>query len=178
MPNRAVVSASSEHAVPRREKCVLDLNFARRVLALPSTLMPISRPTSPPPYTTFRTHCLLPNLPTLLPASLISPWPPFTLSLLHSFSSAPITLHNCVDSFTSLSTVGALLEKWEEGGEELYLRDWHLPLLLLREGRMVEELYEVPELWRDDWMNGYYCAETGDDFRFVVSAELGGERRR
>lgn len=77
------------------------------------------------------------------------------------------------------TTFGQLLNLWKEGrGRGMYLKDWHLPLLVhLEEGgergkeKVERMLGEVPECWRDDWMNEWYGSQTEDDFRFVVSEE-------
>ena len=68
-------------------------------------------------------------------------------------------------------TLGALLELWAKGeGRGLYLKDWHLPRILVDKGKSVKgELYEVPDEWADDWLNAYWTEEKGDDFRFLVS---------
>jgi hypothetical protein len=67
---------------------------------------------------------------------------------------------------------------WEENqGRDVYLKDWHLPLVLSRLGpeAVRRQLYEVPHMCQDDWMNGYWANWEGkggndrDDFRFVVS---------
>ncbi|ORX38180.1 hypothetical protein BD324DRAFT_619872 [Kockovaella imperatae] len=47
-----------------------------------------------------------------------------------------------------------VLDLWKAGeGQSLYVKDWHLLDLVEREGRKVNEVYEVPEIFRDDWMN-------------------------
>lgn len=79
-----------------------------------------------------------------------------------------------------------LLRLWQSGrGRSKYLKDWHLPLAIhhggarnpdgdkrsvIRKGkeRVRDELYEVPPVWLDDWMNEYEGSERDDDFRFVV----------
>lgn len=80
-----------------------------------------------------------------------------------------------------------LLQLWRRGrGRSKYLKDWHLPLAVHRAGadgeetaaaafekgkqRVRQELYDVPPLWLDDWMNEYECSAREDDFRFVVRA--------
>lgn len=64
-----------------------------------------------------------------------------------------------------------VFEDWRDGeGREDYVRDLHLSLIVTKEGRKVqEELYEVLEICRDDWMNS---SSTTDDFRFVVRSFL------
>ncbi|POY74296.1 hypothetical protein BMF94_2489 [Rhodotorula taiwanensis] len=80
-----------------------------------------------------------------------------------------------------------LLRLWQSGrGRSKYLKDWHLPLAIhhggarnpdgdkrsvIRKGkeRVRDELYEVPPVWLDDWMNEYEGSERDDDFRFVYA---------
>ncbi|WWC90364.1 uncharacterized protein L201_005297 [Kwoniella dendrophila CBS 6074] len=50
--------------------------------------------------------------------------------------------------------LGEVLDLWETGeGRGLYVKDWHLMAEIESEGRGVEEIYEVPECLRDDWLN-------------------------
>ncbi|KAK4048772.1 hypothetical protein OIV83_004538 [Microbotryomycetes sp. JL201] len=78
---------------------------------------------------------------------------------------------------------GDLLDQWRNGlAQNVYLKDWHLPLMLSKRTTISQEgirlkgeqvvqdlLYKVPNIVRDDWMNEYYGQETEDDFRFVYA---------
>ncbi|GAA6049845.1 hypothetical protein JCM3770_004212 [Rhodotorula araucariae] len=84
-------------------------------------------------------------------------------------------------------TFGALVALWRQGaGRAAYLKDWHLALEVWRAGerdgsagkgkgkgkeRVRDELYEVPTVCLDDWMNEWEGSEEGrgDDFRFVYA---------
>ncbi|KAK8854494.1 hypothetical protein IAR55_003232 [Kwoniella newhampshirensis] len=60
--------------------------------------------------------------------------------------------------------LGDVLDQWEGGGagdgrgggRGMYVKDWHLMAEIEGEGRGVEEIYEVPECLRDDWLNPPY----------------------
>ena len=141
-------------------------------------------------YDYFRQHHLLPNKPAVLPASLIEDWPVYywrtsggdreaTTSPLDTFRDIVLAESGAclvgAEDEPSFETLGDLLDAWEQGkAKGVYLKDWHLPLWLARQGNGEESvssaLYSVPEICKDDWMNEYYGAETNDDFRFVVSS--------
>ncbi|KDE03747.1 hypothetical protein MVLG_05816 [Microbotryum lychnidis-dioicae p1A1 Lamole] len=76
------------------------------------------------------------------------------------------------------SAFGSLLDLWRNGeGRSLYLKDWHLPAIfesqVAASGVLNRDqsygFYEVPGLWRDDWLNRYHLANSNDDFRFVYA---------
>ena len=72
----------------------------------------------------------------------------------------PVDQEGCRSSML-LSDV---LDAWRKGeGQKVYVKDWHLALQ-----RPQDRFYDTPDIFKDDWMNRYYCAETDDDFRFVV----------
>lgn len=165
-------------------------------------------------YAYFRAAHLLPNTPCLFPASYTQHWPirqriqvEGTVELDYDdlerrFGDLPVQCVSCGDAGTSQQLVKVvenfrdLLRLWRRGeGRSGYLKDWHLPLAVHRQGegmaaspgvgveegasraserkrkgkeRVREELYEVPAAWLDDWMNEYEGSEREDDFRFVV----------
>ncbi|OCF75654.1 hypothetical protein I204_02946 [Kwoniella mangroviensis CBS 8886] len=53
--------------------------------------------------------------------------------------------------------LGEVLDLWEKGkGKGLYVKDWHLMAEIESEGSSVDEVYEVPDCLRDDWLNPPY----------------------
>lgn len=152
-------------------------------------------------YAHFRQHHLLPNEPCLISPSLVDDWQikrrvtraDGALDWDYLKENFGLYAAVCVDcegrsecgdgDEVEVRTFGDLLELWEQGrGRTKYLKDWHLPLLVYHEverlekgkgkERVREELYEVPQLWLDDWMNEWEGSEGDDDFRFVVRARF------
>jgi hypothetical protein len=127
-------------------------------------------------YAYFRDHHLVKNEPCIFTPSLVASWPAatWTLDTLQElFGHHELSLSFCLDGQTTTSTVSELVEQFKQGGaQDLYARDWHLPLNVLREGGIeaIERLvYTVPEVCKDDWMNAYWAEGGQDDFRFIVS---------
>ncbi|BGP29773.1 hypothetical protein JCM10296v2_001519 [Rhodotorula toruloides] len=149
-------------------------------------------------YAHFRRHHLIPNKPCLVSPSLVEDWQiqrritrgDSTLDweyLQESFGRFEAVCVDCEGpgegregDEAEVRTFSDLLELWKAGkGRTKYLKDWHLPLLVYREAerggrgkgkeRVQEELYEVPQLWLDDWMNEWEGSEGDDDFRFVYA---------
>ncbi|KAL8283360.1 hypothetical protein RQP46_005770 [Phenoliferia psychrophenolica] len=145
--------------------------------------MPITRLTHSPSYTTFR-EFLLSNKPVLLPPGVVEGSPACQLwfnsdnptsfdfdYLRNEYGSERVTAVDCKTWESIETSFERVLEQWE-AVEAAGVYDWHLPLKIHEAGRDVaKELCGVPEVCFDDWMNGYYCKETSDDFRFVY---LGG----
>ncbi|GAA5883623.1 hypothetical protein JCM3774_001851 [Rhodotorula dairenensis] len=93
------------------------------------------------------------------------------------------------DEEPRVASFGDLLQLWHDGrGRTKYLKDWHLPLAVHRAGakgekdaaaasvntekgkqQVRQELYDVPPMWLDDWMNEYEGSARDDDFRFVYA---------
>ncbi|GAA5875592.1 hypothetical protein JCM16303_000677 [Sporobolomyces ruberrimus] len=144
-------------------------------------------------YDYFRANHLVPNLPCIFPPSLVQSW---SLNnkwfarddnldydyLTRTYGALRVDCVDCAESGEpDPSTFGKLLELWRAGGGQTkYLKDWHLPLAIQRTAettrkgkeKLVENLYEVPQVCIDDWMNEYECNEfegKGDDFRFVYA---------
>jgi hypothetical protein len=133
-------------------------------------------------YAKFRENHLLPNKPVIIGPDLISSWPARTLWTVPdpeaSFSRpnfdvlgqrygdlmVPVDQKGC----RSAMLLRDVLDAWKQGeGQALYVKDWHLA-----RQRPEEPLYNTPDIFKDDWMNRYYCAETEDDFRFVVRTAM------
>ncbi|GAA5922364.1 hypothetical protein JCM3775_005704 [Rhodotorula graminis] len=145
-------------------------------------------------YTYFRQHHLLPNTPCLFPRTLVERWPLLSRwldkhgnldwnHLEDQYGALDVT---CIDlapvaDEPAPSTFASLLHLWRRGdGRAKYLKDWHLPLAVFRAGerdvkgkgkeRVRDEVYEVPDVCLDDWLNEYEGDEGAgrrDDFRFV-----------
>lgn len=149
-------------------------------------------------YAHFRANHLVPNTPCLFPRALVERWPLFslwlhedgTLDWLHLVSRYGALDIDAVDlgspaDESSPRSFGDLLALWQRGaGRAKYLKDWHLPLAVWREGeqegrgkgkeRVRDELYDVPGVCLDDWMNEWEGSDAarGDDFRFVVRVRV------
>ncbi|BGP22535.1 jumonji domain containing protein [Rhodotorula toruloides] len=149
-------------------------------------------------YVHFRQHHLLPNKPCLISPKLVEDWQirrkisrgdgaPDWEYLEDTFGRYEAVCVDCEardeagkGDQAEVRTFGELLALWKAGkGRTKYLKDWHLPLLVYREAerldkgkgkeRVREELYEVPRLCLDDWMNEWEGSEGNDDFRFVYA---------
>ncbi|GAA5890845.1 hypothetical protein JCM8208_003071 [Rhodotorula glutinis] len=147
-------------------------------------------------YAHFRQHHLLPNTPCLFPRTLVERWPLLSRwldehgnldwdHLEDLYGAFDITCIDLVpaDNEPVPSTFASLLHLWRRGdGRAKYLKDWHLPLAVVRAGecegkgkgkeRVRDELYEVPDVCLDDWLNEYEGGEDDgrqDDFRFVYA---------
>jgi len=133
-------------------------------------------------YEEFREKHLLPNKPVIIGPDLVSSWPARTLWTVSnpesSFShpnfdvltqrygdlNVPVDQEGC----RSTMLLKDVLDAWrKEEGKNLYVKDWHLA-----RQRPQDQFYETPDIFKDDWMNRYYCAETEDDFRFVVRTAM------
>ena len=146
---------------------------------------------------------LIPNTPCIFTPHLIASWPclasflhpspaePSTVPrsinhahLLHLQGSTPVSVHRpsteeerdngegltvCEDR--PLAEVFDLWKQGSEEGEGMYVKDWHLAQQVLREGG--QPFYETPDVFKDDWLNGWYRATGRDDFRFIVSSPSG-----
>ncbi|WWC93230.1 hypothetical protein V866_000063 [Kwoniella sp. B9012] len=65
--------------------------------------------------------------------------------------------------------LGEVLHLWEKGeGKGLYVKDWHLMAEIESEGRGVNEVYEVPDCLRDDWLNPSYTPDSRHPTRETV----------
>ena len=129
-------------------------------------------------YEEFRENHLLPNKPVIIGPNMISSWSARGLWTVSdpeaSFSSpnfdalarrygdlmVPVDQEGC----KSTMLLNNVLDAWRKGeGHKLYVKDWHLA-----RQRPEDPFYDTPDIFKDDWMNRYYCTETDDDFRFVV----------
>ena len=137
-------------------------------------------------YKEFRENHLLPNKPVIIGPDLVSSWPARTLWTIPdpdaSFSRpnfdvlferyadlvVPIDQEGC----RSTMVLKDVLSAWrKEEGQNLYVKDWHLARQCPQ-----DRFYDTPDIFKDDWMNRYYCVETEDDFRFVVRATISFRR--
>ncbi|GAA6000935.1 uncharacterized protein JCM10292_006502 [Rhodotorula paludigena] len=149
-------------------------------------------------YAYFREHHLQPNSPCLFPQDLVKHWALLRCRLLDGTEARQFDWDYLRDQYGSLDiscvelgeraveptprTFGDLCDLWQSGGgRSKYLKDWHLPLRVHEAAeqhgkgkgkeRVRDELYEVPEVCLDDWMNEWECSSEGrgDDFRFVYA---------
>ncbi|KAM0748354.1 Clavaminate synthase-like protein, partial [Meredithblackwellia eburnea MCA 4105] len=151
--------------------------------------MAIQRLDATPSYHEFRKF-LISNTPVILPPSATSTWACFrtwfktgsdgrtVLNFQHLdwlYGHEPVIVVDCSSWDYREDTFGSVLNSWKHGkDQQCYVKDWHLPLRIHAQSRSVkDELYDVSELWLDDYMNSFYCAETSDDFRFLY---LGGSK--
>ncbi|WWD19373.1 hypothetical protein CI109_103833 [Kwoniella shandongensis] len=130
-------------------------------------------------YETYLKAHLIPNRPFLLSSRTTSTWSsshnfrlPSTeagpsrpnLSALRPYAHHIVPIANTyVPQYSEFERterpLGEVLDLWERGAEEgrgLYVKDWHLMAEIEGEGRGVEEVYEVPQCLRDDWLNPPY----------------------
>lgn len=136
-------------------------------------------------YEEFRENYLLANRPVIIGPDMVSSWPARRLWRVSnpeaSFSRpnfdalserygdlmVPVDQEGC----RSTMLLNHVLDAWRKGeGHNLYVKDWHL-------ARQCPEdrFYDTPDIFKDDWMNRYYCTETDDDFRFVVCTAISSE---
>ncbi|GAA5931818.1 uncharacterized protein JCM15063_001576 [Sporobolomyces koalae] len=147
-------------------------------------------------YEHFRTHHLAPNVPCIFHDSLVQHFALFDTwikrdgqldmeYLEKTYGSLKVDCIDCredeLDERERVSTFAQLLHLWHAGeGRSKYLKDWHLPLEIqlatgsTRKGKekLVTDLYEVPHVCLDDWMNEFEGTDQGDsadDFRFVYA---------
>ncbi|WRT68737.1 uncharacterized protein IL334_005717 [Kwoniella shivajii] len=95
---------------------------------------------------TFRIpSCSTPSLPNLSALRLYA----------HHVIPVANTLRQQFSEFErSEQLLGEVLDLWErDEGKGLYVKDWHLMAEIENEGRNVQEVYQVPDCLRDDWLN-------------------------
>ncbi|RXK36933.1 hypothetical protein M231_05766 [Tremella mesenterica] len=131
-------------------------------------------------YSDFLTHHAIPNTPFLLSSSCTTSWPAVAswrlpssqtdiagpsrpnLTAMRKYENHIVPVANTHKrEFSEFERterpLGQVLNLWEKGeGEGLYVKDWHLIAQLEYEGGRSEEVYEVPECFRDDWLNPPY----------------------
>jgi hypothetical protein len=68
-----------------------------------------------------------------------------------------------------------VIARWRRNsGLTAYVKDWHLVWQTEQasssddKGKKEAGFYSTPALFADDWLNSFYRAKMGDDFRFVV----------
>ena len=95
--------------------------------------------------------------------------------LVRQYGNEKVTVHDCssqdaIDSNCSEMLFKEVVSIWKEGnGQSLYIKDWHLPLHRRKDhlDNTGTPFYDVPDLFKDDWMDHHARKETGDDFAFV-----------
>lgn len=99
--------------------------------------------------------------------------------LQSQYGHCEVTVADCedVDEFGNqkrdLMLFSDVVRLWMKGeGQTLYVKDWHLARAVESECS-ARPFYTTPDIFRDDWMNAYYSAETDDDFRFVYVGAKG-----
>ncbi|WVW85244.1 hypothetical protein I302_107282 [Kwoniella bestiolae CBS 10118] len=127
-------------------------------------------------YEDFLNDHLIPNKPFILSSKATSYWSASArfrlptskdvskpnLSALRPYAHHIVPVANTLQQqFSEFErterSLGEVLDLWEKGeGNGLYVKDWHLMAEIEGEGRGVEEVYEVPECFRDDWLNPPY----------------------
>ncbi|KAG0364792.1 hypothetical protein BC939DRAFT_442984 [Gamsiella multidivaricata] len=144
---------------------------------------------APPSYKDFLKCYLEPNLPVIIGSELTVHWrarqewvchdtgkPDFDALRTQLCSRAPIQVpvadcqsKDFTDQKRSTMDLGEFLDEWEAQSKvnapsRTYLKDFHFvrtfPSL---------EVYETPEIFRDDWMNEFWTRQNDidDDYRFV-----------
>ena len=157
----------------------------------------------PPLYAEFLASYLLPNKPVIVGPSLIRTWPALRTwttregdinwdHLKDEYGAFEVTVADCStrdssDQCRSQMLFRDVVSLWQQGtGQTLYVKDWHLARALRRissnpsassslstEQPYSYDFYTTPDIFRDDWMNAYYSAQTEDDFRFVYVGATG-----
>ncbi|CAO3614747.1 unnamed protein product [Cunninghamella blakesleeana] len=59
------------------------------------------------------------------------------------------------------------VDLWQKQPQRYYLKDWHFVKSFPN-----QDMYQVPDIFVDDWMNEYWQKETEDDYRFSY---MGGD---
>ncbi|KAI0362125.1 Clavaminate synthase-like protein [Trametes cingulata] len=146
---------------------------------------------SPPCYSEFLQHYLLPNKPVIVGPALVGSWPARNLwtgaegsidwgFLKSEYGHFEVTVADCStrefsDQRREKMLFRNVVDLWTAGeGQSLYVKDWHLARALATSTSSAHEpFYTTPDIFRDDWMNAYYSAHTEDDFRFVYVGAAG-----
>ncbi|TCD61992.1 hypothetical protein EIP91_007632 [Steccherinum ochraceum] len=156
-----------------------------------------------PSYAEFLEEYLIPNMPVIIGPALVTSWPAFSTwtvpsksgtdgkeddpttreihwqYLVDRYGHFEVSVADCasvdVDGNQERDTrlFRDVVSLWQNGeGRTLYVKDWHLPNAVETEDPG-KAFYTTPDIFRDDWMNAYYSAYTGDDFRFVYVGASG-----
>lgn len=152
-------------------------------------------PTCQPEYSAF-THYLATNEPCLFDSSLCASWTacqkwrqgpnqPDWDYLEHQYGSAPVSLWECRSDSQEEMTLTEALQKIRSTSQNrhksssftdndaplYYIKDWHLALHC--DHHNLPPFYTTPDVFRDDWINGYYLNQRDEDFRFVYAGIQG-----
>ncbi|CAG8601382.1 9321_t:CDS:2, partial [Ambispora gerdemannii] len=109
--------------------------------------------------------------------------------LISKFGDAQVCVADCsqryfTDQVRSTMLFRDFVDKWRKGRRDeegtlspsdpetkkslLYLKDWHFVKAFPE-----YDAYEIPSIFKDDWMNEFWLSHTNDDYRFVY---MGGDR--
>ena len=157
-----------------------------------------TRLNTPPSYDEFLASYLLPNAPVIVGSSLVYSWLALKYwvvedgsvdwqYLKNQYGAYEVTVADCSvrdfsDQRREQMFFRDVVSLWQQGsGQHLYVKDWHLSRALLHSPSPFPSsttlndalFYTTPDIFRDDWMNAYYCACTDDDFRFVYIGAAG-----
>ncbi|KAI8342721.1 hypothetical protein BC941DRAFT_509612 [Chlamydoabsidia padenii] len=153
----------------------------------------------PPSYQHFLQHHLIPNIPAIIGPRLVDHWEarqtwiqplepspqskdtpspqpqaqPNYEYLRQVFGAAQVQVADCdqrdfTDQKRSSLTFDAFVDLWQQPQQHrYYLKDWHFV-----QAFPDKNMYQVPYLFADDWMNEYWQKETEDDYRFTY---MGGD---
>ncbi|KAE8595503.1 hypothetical protein XENTR_v10015768 [Xenopus tropicalis] len=143
-------------------------------------------------YSEFFNKYLLTNSPCLFSAKFTQHWgsrktwvteenKPNWDHLLENFGNAIVPVANCnVKEYNSNPKeqipLRDFISYWRDYAEHnccsprgcLYLKDWHM-----RREFPEQNVYETPEYFASDWLNEYWDAIDGDDYRFVYMGPKG-----
>ncbi|ORX59455.1 Clavaminate synthase-like protein [Hesseltinella vesiculosa] len=140
----------------------------------------------PPSYSTFLNKHLLGNQPAVIGPKWIDHWParqnwiqplagqgdhqpqwqPDYEYLRRTFGQAKVQVALCDEQEFSDQkridmTFDEFVTQWQQPGSLHYLKDWHFAKAFPD-----QVMYQVPELFADDWMNEYWLQHSEDDYRF------------
>ena len=92
--------------------------------------------------------------------------------LIKRYGLQKVCVHDCASAGASGvedTTFEAVAAQWQAGGgSSLYIKDWHLPIHSEIHGLDgTTPFYDVPDLFKDDWLHSFCRNDMRDDFAFV-----------